>query len=202
MPDATETARSGRRRLPPDERRREILDAATRLIATAGFNGVSLGDIATRCGISKAGVLHHFPSKEHILTAVLERRDRLDAEAIDLSGLPARDAGEARAVLDRLVLRNEGQREIVRLYTVLSAEALDEHHPAHDYFRDRLAGARDLLARLVFPWHADPDGAAVFVLAVLDGLQITWLRDPGVRLSDTWSSFADHHFPGRENGSA
>ncbi len=185
---------SVRRRLPPAARREEILDAATALIAASGFNGVSLGAFAAACGMTKAGLLHHFPSKEHLLVAVLERRDARDVAAVIGTDEPARDPAAARAVLTRLVERNLRQRPVVQLYTVLSAEALDPAHPAHDYFRRRLESSRALLAGRLLAWHPHPDGAAVELLAFLDGLQLNWFRDPGIDFVARWEAFASRFF--------
>ena len=179
-----------RRRLPLAERREEILAAATQLISASGFNGVSLGAFAAACGMTKAGLLHHFPSREDLLIAVLERRDELDLAAILDSAEPATDAASARAVVDRLVRRNLSQRSIVQLYTVLSAEALDPAHPAHEYFRRRLATSRATLADQLFAWHPEPDRAAVELLAFLDGLQLNWLRDPTIDFTAQWETYA------------
>ena len=49
-----------------------VIAAATRLFAARGFDGTSLQDIADIVGVTKPAVLHHFPSKEHIRTGVLE----------------------------------------------------------------------------------------------------------------------------------
>lgn len=195
-----------RRRLQPEERREEILSAATDLIAVSGFNGVSLDSFAEACGMTKAGLLHHFPSKEDLLTAVLLRRDAHDAvtwfhrqgdltpeAAVDHLGkmVPVRDAAASRELLTLTVKRNLRQRALVQLYTILSAEALDPSHPAHAYFNDRLEVARTTLEKFLFAWHPQPARAAVQVLAFLDGLQLNWLRDPGIDFLEQWESFAD-----------
>src|SRR5690606_188473 len=132
------TTSRARRRLPPAQRREEILAAATELIAARGFNGVPLEAFAAACGMTKAGLLHYFPSKEHLLIAVLERRDALDLAAVVGTWEPAPDPATSRDLMTRLVRRNLTQRSLIQLYTVLSAEALDPGHPAHGYFRDRL----------------------------------------------------------------
>lgn len=188
------TVPTARRRLRPAERREEILAAATELIAVSGFNGVPLFAFAAACGMTKAGLLHHFPSKEHLLTAVLERRDERDAAAVITTGEPAADAAAARATISALIDRNLRQRSIVQLYTVLSAEALDPAHPAHDYFRRRLAVSRTLLAERVFGWHPRPEMAAVELLAFLDGLQLNWFRDPDIDFVGQWEAFADRAY--------
>ena len=57
-------------RKSPGERRREILDAAVRLISERGYNGTSVQDVADAVGVTKQGVLRYFPSKDNLLAAV------------------------------------------------------------------------------------------------------------------------------------
>ena len=54
-----------------DQRQQFILDEAAKLIASHGFHGSSVGDLAKQCGISKSLIYHYFPSKEAILFAVM-----------------------------------------------------------------------------------------------------------------------------------
>ena len=55
-----------------------ILDAAIRAFAARGYRGASIDSIAAEVGVSRQGVLHHFPSKVKLLVAVLQRRDEED----------------------------------------------------------------------------------------------------------------------------
>ena len=64
--------------------RDHALDVAARLFAATGFRGTSLADVAHAAGLSNAGLLHHFPSKEQLLVEVLRRRDAADAAALRL----------------------------------------------------------------------------------------------------------------------
>jgi AcrR family transcriptional regulator len=84
--------------------RQQLLDEATRQFADAGFNGASLSAIATACGLGNAGVLHHFPSKERLYKAVLERISKWLVEDADaaLGGLRA-PAERLRAMIRRTV---------------------------------------------------------------------------------------------------
>jgi AcrR family transcriptional regulator len=50
----------------------EILDRAAALFAQHGFDRTSLKSLADAVGLSKAGLLHHFPSKEALYEAALE----------------------------------------------------------------------------------------------------------------------------------
>lgn len=59
---------------PKGQRAREqILDAAQALFADKGFHGTSVRDVARSLGIPTASLLHHFPRKEKLYGAVLER---------------------------------------------------------------------------------------------------------------------------------
>ncbi len=161
-------------------KRREILDQAMSLFGEAGYRGASLRVIATRCGISHTGLLHHFPTKEALLLAVLEHRDDVDDEWLSLGGTTG--VGRLRRFAELAVL-NSSRRGIVELFTVVSAEATAADHPAHGYFVRRyensVAGARLAYeqARLEGALRpgVDPDAAGRQLIALMDGLQVQWL---------------------------
>lgn len=63
-----------------DERRREIVDAALRIIATRGVGQLTVNALASELGITGGALYRHFPSIEAILDAVAENAaERLDA---------------------------------------------------------------------------------------------------------------------------
>jgi AcrR family transcriptional regulator len=184
--------------MPAAERREQLLRAATTLISERGYWGLSLQDVADACELSQPGVLHHFASKDALLVGVLEYRDQLDVQALAASlGLEvdvlvrAVTGGDVAGLgltltdlLDATVERNAQQREIVRLYSVLQAESLAPDHPAHEYFAARQERALTLFSQLA----ADDTGSelAAHALALLDGLQLQWLRDPHMDLVSAW----------------
>jgi AcrR family transcriptional regulator len=63
---------SARRRLNPEDRRQEILDAAVRLFGERGYSDVSLSEIARAAGVTHALVHHYFGSKRDLYLAVLD----------------------------------------------------------------------------------------------------------------------------------
>jgi AcrR family transcriptional regulator len=163
-------------------KRRQIVEEATALFGEVGYRSASLREIAARCGISHPGLLHHFPSKELLLQAVLEHRDEIDEE-------PYADGGTAplqrlEHLLD-VTAHNAETPGIVELYAVLSAEASSPEHPAHRYFVQRYERLRTTLtqtfealdAQGVLVPGADPAHLAITTIALMDGLQVQWLLD-------------------------
>ena len=155
-----------------------ILDAAVNAFAARGYRGASIDAIAAEVGVSRQGVLHHFPSKVKLLVAVLERRDEQDrAHAEKLQ--ETEGISLVSAVRATTTYRAE-RRGLAQLYTILSAESVDPEHPAHEYFVDRYRTIRGLFTEMIGNAQAEgrvPDGLAPDVLAaalvaVLDGLQL------------------------------
>ncbi|MEU4243278.1 helix-turn-helix domain-containing protein [Actinoplanes sp. NPDC026619] len=178
--------RRERLRLPAAERRRQIIDVTARLIAERGFWGLSMQDVADDCGLTVPGLLHHVGSKDGLLLAVLDDRDRADRRALDETS-----SDEPRELCAALVRRNAGQPEIVRLFAVLEAESLTPGHPAHDYFAARQRKTLDGLCQMLEGRAPDPAGLAVRIAAMMDGLQVHWLRNPAeIDLVTQWEAAA------------
>ncbi|RZU34470.1 TetR/AcrR family transcriptional regulator [Blastococcus saxobsidens] len=76
-----------------------ILDRAAALFARRGFAKTSLQDVADAVGLSKAGLLHHFPSKDALHEAVLAQAEAKARGVLDEVGpLPFGEARDRRAV--------------------------------------------------------------------------------------------------------
>jgi len=76
-----------------------ILDRAASLFARHGFEQTSLQAIADAVGLSKAGLLHHFPSKDALHEAVLGFADTLGQRVLEqVRDLPLGAARDRRAV--------------------------------------------------------------------------------------------------------
>jgi AcrR family transcriptional regulator len=179
-----------RRRLSVDARRAQIIETATALISATGYNSLTLSNLADACGLTRAGLSHHFPTKEDVFIAVLAHRDEVDAAALEIEPNSVHNEDELLEAMRKTVVRNSTQPEIVRLYTILSAEALDPRHPAHLYFANRLATSRSTFAESVRTWHPEPDLLAIKVLSFMDGLQLNWIRDPAIDLTGVWDTVA------------
>ena len=170
--------------------RRRIIDAATELFSRCGYWGVSLGDVAERAGLTHAGVLHHFPSREAVLLHVLSRREEVDAPLLTMPGPGPRELVDS---LVRTVERDTAEPTLAALHATLAAEATDPAHPAHEYFVGRYRSLRDRLVPALADLMDEREGreggeggegptpeiAAQQLVALADGLRVQWLLDPG-----------------------
>lgn len=65
--------------MPRPSSRDRILDALERILVDDGLHAVTLERVAERAGVSKGGLLYHFPSKEALITGLARRL----AEAVE-----------------------------------------------------------------------------------------------------------------------
>lgn len=69
--DATRGRRPGDRK--GDARQRAVLDACESLLASKGYDAMTVGDIAQGAGITRAGLYFYFGSKDEAVTALVAR---------------------------------------------------------------------------------------------------------------------------------
>lgn len=62
--------------MAPPSRRDELVEAALALFHRNGFHATGIAAILTAAGVNKMTLYHHFASKEELVVAALELRDR------------------------------------------------------------------------------------------------------------------------------
>jgi AcrR family transcriptional regulator len=199
-----------RTRAKPEVRRDQILGEAVHLVGERGYYGFTIKELAQRCGLGNAGLLHHFGSKEQLLVALLEERDRRDTAAAtdfmqDLKkGADGGDlsVAEFREVVRSAVVRSSRQPEFIRLFTILQAEALNDEHPAYDYFLRRENLLLQAFTVALAPHVAEPLFIARQLIAQWLGLEQLWLRaNQGFDLVAEWDRVAIKLLPNPPNAS-
>jgi AcrR family transcriptional regulator len=174
-----------------EDRRQRILAVAQRLVTRNGGRGTTLSQIAREAGVTTAGLLHHFESKEQLLHAVLDARDADDLAHVDITG----DVVEQ---LERVTERFERSPGLIGLFTVLLTENLDPDAPLHDRFLGRYQDAVTIVAEGIrrgqnagrYRTDLDPAVKAVEIIAFLYGMETSWLLDPSIPLNDVFRGYA------------
>lgn len=183
-------------------KREEILDVALELFTKKGYDRTSVREIARLAGLSQAGLLHHFSTKEELFIEVLRRRDVRNREEFSSS----QDDPNSISRLVSIVRRNMTQPGLVRLYVTMSAESTDVDSTARSFFEERYRSLRAEVAGDVrkkqklgeLSAELDPDAVASLLIAAADGLQIQWLLesdgpDMGVLMEQLWTAL--RHVP-------
>ncbi|MCK0176552.1 TetR family transcriptional regulator [Mycobacterium sp. 852013-51886_SCH5428379] len=175
-----------------EDRRQRILGVAERLLARNGWRNTSLAQIARAAGVTPAGLLHHFESKEQLLNAVLDARDTDDDTHADRSG----DLFEQIA---RVAERFQRAPELVGTFTVLLVENIAEDAPLHDRLLMRQRAAVEIVTEIIRRgqlagrYREDLDAAlkAMEILAFVNGMETSWLLDPSIPLAEVFQQYAE-----------
>jgi AcrR family transcriptional regulator len=164
--------------------REKIIWSAIEAFAQKGFRGTKMADIAKAADLTEPGLLHHFPSKTHLLMEVLKERDRIDSErmraTLKKNGNHFLEAGI------ELVEHNQTVPGLVQLFNLLVAESISPDHPAHEFFIERYQREREHMVQVIVQAQQagevrsdiPPETLVVLIFAVMDGLQVQWLLEP------------------------
>jgi AcrR family transcriptional regulator len=98
----------------PASTRDRILDAAESRFAERGFAGAAVRDIAAAAGLNAASLYNHFPGKEELYEAVLERGLRPVVELLDALA-STEDGADRYAPIDAVVAHFAASPNLARL---------------------------------------------------------------------------------------
>jgi AcrR family transcriptional regulator len=168
-------------RVPAEQRRTELLDAALHLVATQGQRAVTMDAVADRVGVTKPVVYGLFASRTELLTALL-RREHEQGLAQLLAILPARitDPGQVLADFLRVVRVTPDRWHCI---VMPMADMPPEFHDAREHARavvlrrtEKLVGP--LLRAVHAPEGLAPDIVAQTVVALFEMAARLVLTDP------------------------
>jgi AcrR family transcriptional regulator len=130
-------------RVPAEDRRQQIIEAAGDLFAARGYEGTTTRELAEKIGINEAILFRHFPTKEDLYWAVLEHmigmhetKDRLRKHMV--SGLPDREV--LIAVAEDILNRS------VQLTRLLFYSILERHELSERFFKTHVIAYHEILA--------------------------------------------------------
>jgi AcrR family transcriptional regulator len=191
----------------PQPARERILETAGELFYRDGFRAVGIDTIIARSGVAKMTLYYHFPSKDELIVAYLERsNERFWAwvdEAIGGVGAP-----RAKLVaLFEAVARLAASPECFGCtFQGTAAEFPDPDHPGHHTAQRHKQMVLDRLADLAAHGGAhDPDELARELLLLMDGAfaatrMFGRSQSPAASVARAAQTLIDAHLPDRGTG--
>ena len=137
-------------RFTAEDRRHQILEAATELFAAQGYQGTTTRQIALKADVNEAIIFRHFPSKDELYWEVIDHKchkdrghARLRARLTD----PAATHQEKFAAIAADFIRwHENDPSLNRL---LLFSALENHKLSHRFFRTHIAELYEALGEYI-----------------------------------------------------
>ncbi|MFQ5399604.1 MAG: TetR family transcriptional regulator [Anaerolineae bacterium] len=169
-----------------EERRQQILAAATAVFARSGFHKASMNDIVKESGLSKGGLYWHFKSKDDIIAAVLEQF--FNQEMALLNELAAADL----SAVERLHLLTQGILNDLQSMSEFLPISLEfyalaaRHEGTRKFMRSYYRQYGETLAWLVqqgidageFRPIGSAQQTAASLIAQFEGVMLLWVLDP------------------------
>jgi AcrR family transcriptional regulator len=123
------------------KRRERILDAALRVFSRKGYHEAGVDEIATSSGTSKGGLYFHFPGKQQLFMALLDRSANRLLEKVETAMARERDPiDRADAALITLLSTFARHRPLARLFMVEALGAGPEFHRRVLELHERFSG--------------------------------------------------------------
>lgn len=171
--------------------RTKLLDAAQDLIQRLGANAMSYQNLSEAVGIRKASIHYYFPTKQDLLSALIERYhayfiglvERIISEEVDAMVMLDRYIGLFEATL------REGKHEKACLCGMLGAELGSLGNDAAKGIRHFYRANQDRLAVIlqkgrqdsVFRFDGDAENLASLVFSALEGVVLIARAEGGVK---------------------
>jgi AcrR family transcriptional regulator len=158
--------------VPPKMTPDALLDAAGRVVARQGIANLTLESVAAEAGVSKGGLLHHFPSKDRLVEAMVQRsaeswRGCYRSAYERTSEGPGR---MARAVLSHCLSDAQCWTEELRSSSSAVFAALAQNPSLIEPMRAAYTELHTLIAQ-----DDLPPGVGETVIAAIDGLWMDWV---------------------------
>jgi AcrR family transcriptional regulator len=168
------TTEGGRDRLTPGAQR--ILDVASELFYRRGIHAVGVDTVAAESGVTKRTLYDRFGSKDGLIVAYLQTRDRRWRDLVT-SRLDAEHADPLQRVLVPFDVLPEWLAASTRGCSFVNAfaELPEPDHPGRQVVVAEKKWLRDLFRELLTDAGArDPDGLAVQLLSLHEGAIISY----------------------------
>jgi AcrR family transcriptional regulator len=169
------------------ENRKAIVRHAVEFFARYGYAETTLQAVAEQAGLTRAGLLHHFHSKEGLFVEAIEVGRHWADHQVRHSAAAAEGLAGIREL--RKFLSDTDDVMQVRFVQMLQGEALHDDAPEHllRYVRLRLAKVHAQVSQYLQEARnkgeigdVDIPALATMITATINGLQSQWLLDGSV----------------------
>lgn len=164
------------------ETRNRIIEQALKDASLFGLNGITLGELASRLGISKSGLFAHFGSKEELQLRVIEAAEqKFKAEVIAPALKAPRGAPRVRSLFEHWIEWNDARGLPGGcIFTHAAAELDDSPGAARDALvkvhRSWLAFMEEAVRNAIREGHFRPDLDASLFVFQLTGIVAGYYR--------------------------
>jgi AcrR family transcriptional regulator len=166
-------------------RRRELADAACRVIARNGMGATTLAHVAEESGWSIGSIRYYFPNRDELIASALWRvGERLD-DRIRRRTAGGMTMNDLRIAAAELLPLDAGRREEALVHLAFLAQAAvmpalsDASEGASQRLQEPLAGRIAYLVQAgEWPAHIDAEHEAARLRALLDGLRLQLITTP------------------------
>jgi AcrR family transcriptional regulator len=156
---------------PRPAARERILEAATRLFLRDGFRAVGVDTIIAEAGVAKMTLYAHFPSKDDLIVAYLERANQQFWEWLDAAVAGVDDPGAKLVAIFGAVGKLANSPQCLGCtFQGTAAEFPDPEHPGHRVALAHKRAVRERLRTLAQEAGLrDPEELADQLLLLMDG---------------------------------
>jgi AcrR family transcriptional regulator len=135
--------------MPARDRRIQIMEAAKELFARQGFEGTTTREIAQGAGVNEAIIFRHFPSKEDLYWAIIDRESELAGwlPALKRQLTPgASDRAIFAGIAEEILTRRAQDSDLSRL---LLFSALENRERSQRFFQTHVADYYEFIAEYI-----------------------------------------------------
>ncbi|WP_406294526.1 TetR/AcrR family transcriptional regulator [Embleya sp. NBC_00888] len=153
-------------------RSQEIFDATLDLLATKGYEGLTIEGVADRSGVNKTTIYRWWPSKGALLGAALTGAGRLDFPLPDTGSLRGDLIALMNGIVALLTTPPTSDIAVATLGAVTQSPELADH--TREFFADRLTREQPLFERAVARGELAPDTDPMLLTDLIAGA--AWLH--------------------------
>jgi TetR/AcrR family fatty acid metabolism transcriptional regulator len=168
-----------------EERKNQILEAATAVFARLGFHKARMDDIVDESGLSKGSLYWYFNSKDEIILAILNRMfERELSDLKNLPDMPGSAAERLERMVERAIVDIQGMLKLMPLafeFLSLAFRRKIVQQALSQYVESYLALATPVIQQGIDrgEFHpVDVEQTALAIFAIIEGSAMMWVYAP------------------------